>query len=194
MQFDRYISIICICLIIMAYLLIILMDRPGYYSYLPTNKKEHPNSYVELCHVLKHVNNRTKTDEDFFKLTDIHLELAFYKYLKKKNYTYSRQYLHNIMVQPVNEILRLKHKYNRVRPYQLYPEINMYPTVTGWTPAYPAGHAYQAYYLAQKLYNIHPELKEDLLKIAEKIDLVRVKGGIHYPSDGLFSRKLVLGY
>jgi hypothetical protein len=191
---QTYIIVVICIFLLLVYFVTVFWGKPGYYWYMPTDKSEHPNSYVELCEVLKQVNGRTNQDELFYSLTDSFPEIPFHEFLKKTNYKYSRNDLANIMNEPREEILALKSKYNRVRPYQLCPDINMVITATGWTPSYPAGHAYQAYYLAKKLYTKHPELKDDLLKIAEAVDTIRVKGGIHYPSDGLFSRKLVLGY
>jgi len=45
--------------------------------------------------------------------------------------------------------------------------------------------------LAKKYAKEYPELKEKLCSIAEKCDTSRVAAGIHYPSDGQFSRYLV---
>jgi hypothetical protein len=45
--------------------------------------------------------------------------------------------------------------------------------------------------LARKLSNIYPEKKEILLSLSQKIDEARIKAGIHYPSDGEFSRYIV---
>jgi len=59
------------------------------------------------------------------------------------------------------------------------------------TPAYPAGHAYQAYLVAKKLSLKYPRKKRLFYNIALRCDICRVKAGLHYPSDGIFSRKLV---
>ena len=36
----------------------------------------------------------------------------------------------------------------------------------------------------------HPEKRQELEQIAEKCNMVRIKAGLHYPSDGLFSKKI----
>jgi hypothetical protein len=64
-------------------------------------------------------------------------------------------------------------------------------SVSANTPAYPAGHAFQAYYLAKKLGKSYPELQPQLDAIAERCNSVRIKAGLHYPSDGQFSKQLV---
>ena len=63
-------------------------------------------------------------------------------------------------------------------------------TKTSRTPAYPAGHAYQALLVAKYLSNKYPEKKKLFNNIAFKCDDCRVKAGIHYRSDGDFSRKI----
>ena len=62
---------------------------------------------------------------------------------------------------------------------------------TAQTPAFPAGHAFQAYLLSKKLSEKYPEKKKLFEKIAKKCDLCRVQAGLHYPSDGEYSKKLV---
>ena len=62
---------------------------------------------------------------------------------------------------------------------------------TAQTPAFPAGHTFQAYYLSKYLSKKYPKKKEIFENIAKECDLTRVKAGLHYPSDGEFSKKLV---
>ena len=62
---------------------------------------------------------------------------------------------------------------------------------TAQTPAYPAGHAFQAYYLAKILSKKYPERKHIFDHIAEQCNLSRIKAGLHYPSDGEFAKKIV---
>jgi len=45
--------------------------------------------------------------------------------------------------------------------------------------------------LAKALGEKYPHLQNELNLIAEKCDQVRVKAGLHYPSDGEFAKKLV---
>ena len=59
------------------------------------------------------------------------------------------------------------------------------------TPAYPAGHSYQAYLLSKHLSKKYPEKSSLFKNLSMKCDDCRVKAGLHYPSDGDFSRKIV---
>lgn len=78
----------------------------------------------------------------------------------------------------------LKYLINRPRPYQINKNINYLESKTGNTPALPAGHAFQAYYLAHVLTKRYPDKKIMFQELAKRCDDVRVKAGIHYPSDG----------
>jgi hypothetical protein len=75
---------------------------------------------------------------------------------------------------------------------QVAPEIvdALYST-TANTPAYPSGHAFQAYYSAKLLSKWEPEKKKEWGAIAEKCANIRIIAGLHYPSDRDFARRLV---
>ena len=88
-------------------------------------------------------------------------------------------------------IYLLKHIINRARPYQVNTNILLLESKTANTPSYPAGHACQAYYLAKYLGKKHPEKQDELNQIAQRCDMVRVKAGLHYPSDGVFSKQII---
>ena len=49
----------------------------------------------------------------------------------------------------------------------------------------------QAYFLAKILSKKYPNKKDILDNIAYNCDLTRVKAGLHYPSDGKFSKFLI---
>ena len=76
-------------------------------------------------------------------------------------------------------------------PKQILPDLDVLTSTTAHTPAYPAGHAFQAYYLAHTLGKKYPDLQDKLNEIAEQCDSTRVKAGLHYPSDGEFSKHLI---
>ena len=84
----------------------------------------------------------------------------------------------------------MKNLINRKRGYQIDPEINPLNVSTAQTPSFPAGHAYQALLLASYLSKKYPDKKNLFDEIAFKCDDCRIKAGLHYKSDGEFSRKL----
>jgi len=172
---------------IIILILIKLYSYKRYHILLPSIPI-YPNNYKESNIVLELSNNRNRDDIDFFHLTNISVSAAFVPYVSEPLCD-----LDNIITDKiiVNIILLLKKIFNRARPYQINKDINYIYTKTGLTPSYPAGHAFQAYYLAYKLSCKYPQNKKLFFKIAQKCDDCRVKAGIHYPSDGEFSKYLV---
>lgn len=85
----------------------------------------------------------------------------------------------------------LKVKFNRPRPFQAagYYNIPLYP----WLPAdsgdsaYPSGHTFLSLCIYHHMVIQHPELNKDLMLMVLKMKQSREDGGVHYPSDGLFS-------
>ena len=51
------------------------------------------------------------------------------------------------------------------------------------TPSYPSGHTAQAYYIAEKLSRMYPEMRPKLLDTANMISQARIDRGVHFPSD-----------
>lgn len=165
--------------------IIFLYTRPRYISYLPTipvyNNDE---AQIVLCKW----RNRTRDDINFFKLTDPSI---IYPFLDIVNETEDE--LETIITSSnvLFVILFFKYTINRPRPYQIITKIKPIHSETGSTPALPAGHAFQAYYLAHVLSKRYPDKKQLFDSIAKRCDDVRVIGGIHYPSDGQFSKTIV---
>lgn len=164
-------------------LIVYLFLLPSYNAFLPTIPI-YENKEAEV--VKSMVEDRDNTDIEFFKLTDEHIGHAFAQHVDE-----SSDELRNIFSHTKPLILAIKYLINRPRPYQIDESIDYIDTDTGRTPAMPAGHAYQAYYLSKVLSKKYPEKKNVFDGIAKRCDECRVKAGIHYPSDGKLSKKLV---
>ncbi len=156
-----------------------------YFKYLPTIPV-YPNNKKELETVKNKIKNRTKEDIKIFKLTDRSVSELFALYVKE-----SVKELDIITLIPVVIINIFKTIINRARPYHIDKNINYLKSKTDKTPAYPAGHAFQAYYLAKVLTKRYPNLKDLFQILAFKCVHVREAAGIHYPSDGIFAKQLV---
>ena len=85
----------------------------------------------------------------------------------------------------------LKYFFNRARPKHIIPDLDVLESETADTPAFPSGHAFQSYYLANYLSQLYPNKKDLFNDIAEKCAMARVYAGLHYPSDNKFSKYLV---
>ena len=82
-------------------------------------------------------------------------------------------------VEVTTPIYALKYMINRARPHQV-SDITPIPSKPQIHPAYPSGHAYQAYYLAKRLGNKYPDRKTQLESLAEDCAMARVYAGLHY--------------
>ena len=162
-----------------------LYTRPRYILYLPTLPVYDKD---EAGVVLRKSQNRTIMDERFFALTDPSVTYAFLDHVEESEKTL-RKMITSPLVMGI--IYLFKYLINRPRPYQINKDIKPLDSRTGDTPAMPAGHAFQAYYLATVLSRKYPDKKQLFSNIARRCDMVRIKGGIHYPSDGKLSESIV---
>jgi hypothetical protein len=86
-------------------------------------------------------------------------------------------------------VTRLKKKHMRARPAQVWPAIS--PDIpTPPHPAYPSGHALQAYLIADCVSLVAPAMKSALCHLAKQISDNREVAGVHWPSDAEGSRRI----
>jgi len=86
-------------------------------------------------------------------------------------------------------VMHFKHKFDRVRPRALEPQVKPCIEPPGH-PAYPSGHATQAYTFGFLLAKKHPERTEHFKKIAHGIATNREWAGVHYASDTVAGKEL----
>jgi hypothetical protein len=175
---------------IIVYIIILLVQGKRYIWLLPTFPF-YPNNEKEIQKVLSKVNFRTFSNIEFFKLTDPSVTYAF-EPLVEESIKDLQKIILNVRV--TSTIKFLKYFYNRARPHQIDSNIKPLKSTTARTPSYPAGHAFQAYYLAKTLSKKYPQRKNEFYKIAKQCDDVRIIAGLHYPSDGEFAKKIVEKY
>lgn len=166
-------------------LIVYLYSHPRYIDFLPTLPFYNNNEANIVLHKWKRISSK---DVDFFKLTDQTISPAFTDHVNESYVELEKIITSSKVSLP---ILFLKYIINRPRPYQINSNIIPLYSSTGNTPSLPAGHAYQAYYLAHILSQRYPDKKHIFDEIAEHCNQVRVNGGIHYPSDGMLSKHIV---
>ena len=175
-------------LIVILFFLILLKIFIGktYYTFYP-GIPIYPNNIYEIKEVKKYIKSRNANDVEFFYKTNESIVPVFLQEVQEESYNNLKNKITNLI--PI--ILFLKFLFNRARPVQIDNTIKPLNIDTAKTPAFPAGHAFQAYYLSKYLAKKYPNKKEIFENIAKKCHLTRVKAGLHYPSDGEFSKKLV---
>jgi hypothetical protein len=82
-----------------------------------------------------------------------------------------------------------KARFNRVRPWTLAPDLSP-PVPFPGLPAYPGGHATQAYLMAHTLRYLVPGETDRIMRIADNVAANRERGGLNYPSDTAAGKEL----
>jgi hypothetical protein len=97
-------------------------------------------------------------------------------------------------------LVKLKFFYQRPRPYQLaqYLRARLFPykASSALTPAYPSGHSFESYALAEFIGSKYPEHYQFLTDLALDISISRLFLGLHFASDldfGRFAAKKYVG-
>ena len=177
-----------ILLILFFYLFLVVASPPKRYIRALPTWYIYPDNEQDAAKVLSFTQNRNLEDERFFYKTDESVVHAFVDFVDE-----SVDELRELITQTkvITPIQLLKYGINRPRPYQIDTQIKILNSNTGNTPSYPAGHAYQAYYLSHVLSKKYPAKQKYFEEIARKCDEVRVKAGIHYVSDGVFAKEWV---
>ena len=188
-------------IIFIIYIILLLLNK-GFYFWYPSlninllcHGKSYPNNKDEINIIMKeYISKRTQSDIDFFYLTDNNIVIAFQDIIKENEM--KKEDLEKIILSTkiINIIMKYKYIYNRARPSQIAPDIinkKLLNSETASTPAYPSGHAFQAYYLAKILTKKFPQKEKELMKIADRVSDARIIAGLHYPSDKDFAYWLV---
>ena len=149
----------------------------GYLDFYPSIPV-YPNNEVDLKIMKKYMKKRTQQDVESFLKTNDNVSWAFYPYVDE-----TIQELDEIAESHNNIIYFFKYLINRRRPYQIDRNIKPLSTKTSNTPAFPAGHAYQALLVAKKLSKKYPHKKKLFDRLALRCDDCRIKAGLHYKSD-----------
>lgn len=139
---------------------------------------------IEIQNIKNKMENRTEKQQK-----NIENELYLTNMIDNFNASMEDKYIiYNIMKYEINSIImKVKEKYNRVRPYHLDDTIK--PTIEPPKhPSYPSGHSTQSYFIAYILSEKYPDKREQFLKIAHQMSVNREYAGVHYESDTKFGK------
>lgn len=127
-----------------------------------------------------------KHDEDFMK--------PFYKLITKNGYDFNFNWIEKVIDETSFIIVKLKYFYNRPRPYQLAPlvgiDLRFDMSDTAKSPSFPSGHALQSRLIANILSQSFPDLKKELIQIADEVAYSRWIGGFHFETDLQYGKEL----
>ena len=186
-------TLITTCVIMTSCVVIVLAAggtylRPRYLAFLPTFP-DYPSSRGEVAAV-KRIRMAASPDEiAFFRATDQAGCYPTFVEAFPECFRGESNLMYNGLM---SFCMMLKVLYNRPRPYQVDSEVDPEPSVSARSPAYPSGHALEAYFYARQVAKRCPERTAEAYALADKCARARVHGGVHYPSDGAFSKRLAL--
>lgn len=179
------------------------LAAPENYQYLNVSYVDAPvklpplNSSQETRDELETMANANLLHKNPAKLEEKYDKDFLWKFkecIEEAGYEFDDAYYLALVKEAASITIRLKYKYNRPRPFQLGKilgiEVTKYSSSTAKTPAFPSGHTTQSVLVACVLSERYPELKEKLMKIADKVSLSRLVGGHHYPSDIEYGKML----
>lgn len=131
---------------------------------------------------------------EYCKAVDTHLFDVMSEFLDVYGVTESAEQIqHNLSIyEPIIDYLKVV--YNRPRPFQTAGAygIPLYPLIKtdASDSSYPSGHTLFALWFRHLYMKRHPDLARPLMQFVLDIKKTREEGGVHYPSDGLFSMKV----
>lgn len=176
----------------------VIENKSFFFSYPSLFKILNTQTQKEFEEDIKQVRHgeiyeRTLSNIQFFKETDIDITKKFHELLPETNTFLGRLLVKAIIYNPLLMIITLflKFAYNRARPFQIADIKPLHSTTSTFTPSYPSTHAVQAYALAKRLTIKYPEKAEKINELAEKIADIRRIGGVHFPSDKKFAKRVV---
>lgn len=134
------------------------------------------------------------------------IRLKYIERVDRELYTVMSEYLESYGVSVSSELIKqqldvyepiidyLKVIYNRPRPFQsagvygipLYPKLR----TDASDSSYPGGHTLLCLFFRHIYMASHPELARPLMQFALDVAKTREEGGVHHPSDNLFSMKV----
>ena len=162
--------------------------KQRYYRILPT-LPYYPDNHDETKKVIQAMEERTDEEVLLFRETNEDgVRRAFIREFPECTDTLSKTTT-TLIIGAIT--LLLKVMFNRPRPVQVNSNIKPEPSFSAKTPAFPSGHALASYYAARVVAKQCPEKASQALELADKCSYARVIAGLHYPSDGLYSKYMM---
>lgn len=173
-----------------------ILNWKKFIKYIPKPQDYRSDAVKKEILFLKNLqNNLTKTEIKRVYKHDRSTRINFYDFIKMHGYSPSYSLYYRMNKELGHIILKLKMYYQRPRAFQIshYHNIELMPldSNSAWSPAYPSGHGFQAYFWYKFYSYKYPKLKHVLKKFGKEMADSRLYGGYHYPSDNIVSKKLV---
>ncbi len=140
-------------------------------------------------------NAQTEEDKQFVKDAEENLPKIFSDFLRKNGIDYIGKKNIDAICDELDPLTYvLKYHFNYPRPYQLASSLNipLYPSqpTDACSPSYPSGHSIDSFVISGLIAKKFPQLRKEVLALGEKTSKSRLLGGIHFPSDSQFGKKI----
>lgn len=140
--------------------------------------------------------SKSPTDEDramkHAKLTIFNFAPVLGSSFQPGKFPKAEKFFEDLKQEIKEEIFTPKDHWQRIRPYDVDPALNLGPTESSFS--YPSGHSTQGMLAALILAEMFPEKKDALLKIGREIGWDRVVIGKHFPTDVYAGRVLAQSF
>jgi len=165
-----------------------------FFSLVPP-KNSSQETINELLFLERVTNNATQEEINFSTLAEIEEKKCYVNFCKNElGLNVTSKFFDKIFNQTDGILMLLKNHFNRPRPYQLAPHYNIQikfqVPVEAMHPAYPSGHAMDAFYVEKILSSLIPEKSMEINKFCNDMAFSRYIAGVHYPSDNEISKFL----
>ncbi len=148
-----------------------------------------PESIEELESVINQYYNRVNSPKSQYDL-DERMELLFNEVIENNGGKNVVEYVKELKKHPLEIVTALKKHFARKRPEDVAADFgidwksdSVHMNTINNSYSYPSGHAAQSYYVALKLCDIYPQLRNELFEVAEAVAQSRIDRGVHFPSD-----------
>ena len=174
------------------YIKVLLEQDQNYEMLIPPPPSE-SDRIKELKLVSHQYNNRYNSDSAQ-ELLDNNMTEMYDALLKMSGKGSHIGYIESLKNEVKPIVLFYKNMFGAPRPQELASKHNISfqsdYLESAQTPSYPSGHTTQAFYIAEKLSKMFPDLQAQLFSIANMVAESRIDRGVHLPSDNESGRLL----
>lgn len=170
-----------------------MIDQEVFNVPFPKNSSETAHKELLLLNKIQNIGLNQEKYVEFTKIADKSLEDSYNDFLSEFGLSL-RDYHNELLNELAILALKIKLKFNRMRPYQLANilRVPVFPmsSKSATTASYPSGHTLQSYVISEILAEEHSEIADELINFAIKISLSRNIGGFHFPSDIIYGLRI----
>lgn len=122
------------------------------------------------------------------------INASFKRLFNNRKRNYPEELVNDLIDKSQPIILRIKNYHDRPRPNVLAEKFGIsllyHKMKSAQTPAFPSGHSAQSKLIGLVLADMFPEMKKELMEVANHISKSRIVARVHYNSDKIVGERL----